>query len=263
MVWAYIFEVTYLTLINMGKKPRWSASEVVEFCGWDFLQRMLDLARLTRTRRLIAAGFLTGGRIAETLVLEDPHFDFDMDPNMVVVRAMPVVKRHEKVGEKRKWKCTGHCKMRWGTRQRPREPRPDEFERHTISEYMGWETKLKKAYRTFPFPKAEPLVPVLRDLLQGIDGPLFGFKYDTAYNELIAIGKELGTWIPTHWFRAQRASQLALEYGFEEHDLVEWFLWRDYMTAIHYARKGYKGLAAKMVRIPPPPVPSATRPAVS
>ena len=233
----------------MPKKPRWTAAEVEEFCGWDFLQKMLDLAGMKRTRRLIAAGFSTGGRMGkEILMLKDTHFNFKVDPKMVVVRTMPVSKRYEKVKTQKKWKCEGHCKMRWGGRQRPREPRPDELKRHGIIEYNGWETKLKTAYRTFPFPKTEPLVPTLRDLIRGMDGRLFDFKYDTAYNELIAIGKQLDTWIPTHWFRAQRASQLVWDYGFGEHELIEWFIWRDYMTAFNYARKGYKGLAAKMVR---------------
>jgi len=230
-------------------KPRWTAAEVEEFCGWDFLQRMVKLARLTRTKKLIAAGFLTGGRIMEDFMLERKHFDFKIDPDMVVVRAMPVVKRYEKVGERKKWRCFGHCKMRWGTRQRPREPTPREQAKHNIVEYAGWKTKLKTAYRTFPFPKTEPLVPVLVESLKGIKkGKIFDFKYDVAYDDVVEIGKQLGTHIPTHWFRAQRASQLALEYGFGEHELIEWFLWRDYMTAFTYARKGYKGLAAKMVR---------------
>lgn len=233
----------------MTKKPRWTAAEVKEFCGWDFLQQMMKQARLTRTKRLIAASFLTGGRIMEVLMLERRHFDFKIDPKMVVIRTMPVVKRHEKVGKLKKWRCFGHCKMRWGGRQRPREPTSEEMIRHNIVEYEGWDTKLKTAYRTFPFPKTEPLTPVLRELLKDIGkGKIFDIIYRTAYNDVVEVGKQLGTHIPTHWFRAQRASQLALEYGFGEHELIEWFLWRDYMTAFTYARKGYKGLAAKMMR---------------
>jgi len=229
-------------------KPRWTASEVEEFCGWDFLQRMVDLAELPRTKLSIVSDFLTGGRINEDLMLERRHFLLDQDPVHVVVRTMPIIKRYEKVKTQKKWKCEDHCKMRWGGRQRPREPTSEERKRHNIVEYNGWETKMKIAYRTFPFPKTEPLVPALCEMLDGIDGKLFDFKYDTAYNDVVKIGRQLGTHIPTHWFRAQRASQLVWDYGFSEHDLVEWFVWRDYMTAFGYARKGYKGLAAKMVR---------------
>lgn len=232
----------------MPKRPRWTADEVEEFCGWAFLRRMVDLARLRRTKLLVTTSFLTGGRINEVLMLEKGHFLFNQDPQMVVVRTMPIIKRHEKVGELKKWKCVGHCKMRWGTRQRPQAPTPAEFERHKIVEYTGWDTKLKIGYRTFPFPQSEPLVPIFKELLEGLDGKLFRFKYPTAYDDVTKLGKELGVWIPTHWFRAQRASQLAFEYGFNEHDLVEFFKWKDYMTAFHYSSKGYKGLAAKMVR---------------
>jgi len=231
----------------MTKKPRWKAEEVKEFCGWDFLMRMVEQADSPRLKLLIAAGFSTGARINETLKLEAKHFDFNLDPNMVVVRAMPVIKRYEKIGQTTKWKCIGHCKMRWGSAQRQREPTEIERSRHNILEYQGWVTRPKEAYRTFPFPKTEPLVKTLQELLPA-NGKLFSVGYSTAYNELTNLGQSMGTWIPTHWFRAQRASQLAFEYGFSEHELIEWFLWRDYMTAFNYARKGYKGLAAKMVK---------------
>ncbi len=237
-----------MVYVKETAKPRWTAEAIKKFCGWGFLQRMANLAGTIQTKRLVVAGFLTGGRISETLQLEVSHFNFGEDPEMVVVEAMPVVKRYEKVGEKKKWKCQYHCKMRWGTRKHPEEPNPDERERHDIVEYTGYETKSLEAYRTFPFPKKEPLVPILQELLEGVDRQLFDINYAKSYKEIIEIGKKLRTWIPTHWFRAQRASQLAIEYGYEEHDLTEWFLWRDYETAFRYARKGYKGLATKMVR---------------
>lgn len=237
-----------MTYEKSSARTRWTAAEVKEFCGWDFLQRMVESAGLPRTKLLIAAGFLTGGRISETLQLSQKHFDFQMDSLMVVVRTMPVVKRYKKVGTREKWKCDGHCKMRWGTHQVPRAPTPDELNGHRIVAYSGWETRPETSYRTFPFPKNELLVPVLQDLMNGGDDRLFDVGYAAAYKDMTDLGRELGVWIPTHWFRAQRASQLALEYGFSEHELAEWFLWRDYQTAWIYARKGYRGLAAKMVR---------------
>lgn len=227
-------------------KPRWKAEDVVQFCGWDFLQQMVDLAWPTWVKRLVVAGFLTGGRISENFMLEKKHFNFD-NPRVVVVEAMPVMKHYEKIGRITKWKCEDHCKMRWGTHNHPEEPSPDERERHNIVEYMGWKTRPKLAYRTFPFLKKEPLVPVFRELLEGVDGKLFNIKYNTAYTKVTEIGKALDTWIPTHWFRAQRASQLAYEYGYNEHDLIKWFLWSDYDTAFRYARKGPGDLAEKML----------------
>lgn len=230
------------------KKRRWSAAEVDQFCGWEFLKEMYEMTKTKRTKDLIVGGFLTGGRIAkEILMLESTHFDFNIDPDVVLVRAMPVSKRYEKIREQIKWKCQGHCKMRWGSRQRPREPNQNERDRHEIVDYSGWVTRLKTSYRSFPFPKTEMFVDRLKQITQAKTGRLYDFGYSTAYNELTAIGKELGTWIPTHWFRAQRASQLALEYDFGVQELSEFFDWKDYRTALIYARKGYKGLAKKMI----------------
>jgi len=39
-----------------------------------------------------------------------------------------------------------------------------------------------------------------------------------------------------------------LEYGFDVHDLIDFFSWKSLQTAIHYSRMGWKGLANKMKR---------------
>lgn len=49
-----------------------------------------------------------------------------------------------------------------------------------------------------------------------------------------------------HWFRAQRASQLVADYGFEVMDLVDFFRWEKSDVALTYARRGWRGLASKM-----------------
>jgi len=227
------------------KKPRWKAEEVAEFCGWEFLNRMISVARTDRDRVLIAVAFLTGGRVSEVLKLRKEHFDFVQNPTHVIVRTMPIGKRYRKIRKLPKWKCEGHCKMRWTT-----EPTPELISQHgEITQYEGWETRPVDAHRTFPFPKKESLVHILEEWVRGL-GPeqrLIKLKYPRAYEITTDIGKILGTWIPTHWFRAQRASQLAFEYGFNEHDLVRFFDWKDYKTAFNYARKRYKELATKMV----------------
>lgn len=228
------------------KKKRWTADEVEEFCGWDFLIQMVSLCRKGRDKGLVAAAFLTGGRMNEVLPLQQKHFLFDQDPTHVVVKTMPLVKRYKKVRLQEKWRCDNHCRMRWN-----KEPTIEVQGKHNIVKYAGWETNPIKAFRTFPFPKSEPLVPFLMDWAGGLADPearLFNLSYQRAYEITTDLGRQMGIWIPTHWFRAQRASQLAFEYGFNEHDLVEFFKWSDYMTAFHYASKGYKGLAVKMVR---------------
>jgi hypothetical protein len=37
-----------------------------------------------------------------------------------------------------------------------------------------------------------------------------------------------------------------LDYGYEVVDLIDYFTWEKYDTALRYAKKGWRGLAAKM-----------------
>ena len=118
-----------------------------------------------------------------------------------------------------------------------------------IGEYVDedgktrWITKKTVSYRTFPIPLKEPLTPYITEWLDYIkNGQLFRISRIQVYRILRRIDQD----IYPHWLRSQRASQLALEYGFNVHDLVEFFGWKDLRTALHYSRKGWKGLAAKM-----------------
>jgi len=51
-----------------------------------------------------------------------------------------------------------------------------------------------------------------------------------------------------HWFRAQRASQLKIDYGFDLDALREFFGWkmRNVGVPVIYAKVGWIGLARKM-----------------
>lgn len=51
-----------------------------------------------------------------------------------------------------------------------------------------------------------------------------------------------------HWFRAQRACQLAFDYGFDRGDLEEFFSWKERRESMaqRYASLGWKGLARRM-----------------
>lgn len=231
----------------MEKKPRWTAADVKEFCGWDFLQELHAKAQTKRDKALVIAAFLTGGRISEVLQLRRDHFILDHDEEFIIVRTMPRVKGFQKIRDMTKWKCESHCKMRWEF-----PPTEELLTKHgKILQYTGWLTKPFKEYRTFPINRKEPLIPGLLTYLDQLPGPdarLFRIKRSRAYDITTTIGEKLNMHVPTHWFRAQRASQLAFEYGFNEHDLVEFFKWKNYQTAFHYASKGYKGLTQKMVR---------------
>jgi len=189
--------------------------EIVEsFCGWDYLLELIAKCECTRDKGLISALFETGGRVSEVLELKKANFVIQ-EP-YIIVKAMPVLKRYEKVGER----FDDEGKKRWVTRR-------------------------KKGYRTFPIHTKEPLCSKLIDHVINLESEhLFRVGRVQVYRIVTGIDKN----IFPHWFRAQRASQLAVEYGFDMHDLVDFFNWKSLGTAVHYSRMGWKGLATKMVR---------------
>ena len=74
-------------------------------------------------------------------------------------------------------------------------------------------------------------------------GPLSRFW---AYKVIGRVGEEAGLDVWPHWFRAQRASPLVADYGFEILGLIDFFGWTKHDMALTYARKGGRGLASKM-----------------
>jgi len=198
---------------NMPKTHRVDV-DVKEFCGWDYLMRIIKRARKGEERALIATLFLTGGRVSEVLQLRRDHFDLSNE-KVILVKGMPVEKRFRKVGE---YKIGGKVK---------------------------WDTVKEFDERTFPIMRSEPLVPTLLEWLNGIhdkDKLLFDMSRTKAFYIVRDVEKDLYP----HWFRAQRASQLAAEYGFDLHSLMDYFHWKDIQIALHYSRLGWQGLARKM-----------------
>jgi site-specific recombinase XerD len=196
------------------KQAKRSVEVVESFCGWDFLLKLLQKCEQERDRALISALFETGGRVSEVLQLKKDNFV--VQEPYVVVKAMPVLKRYNKVGEfidrngRKRWKTAG-----------------------------------KKAYRTFPIHIKEPLCsPLLKYVEARRTERLFSIGRFQVYR----IVRDLDDDVFPHWFRAQRASQLALEYGFDVHDLIDFFNWKSLQTATHYSHMGWKGLANKMKR---------------
>ncbi len=133
----------------------------------------------------------------------------------MLIVTMPVLKRYKKIGE-------------------------------TVDPATGrkkWITEKQTTQRCFPINLTEPLIPELFSYMQGRAGRLFDITRIRAYQVITRTDPR----IYPHWFRAQRASQLAYEYGFDVHDLMDFFGWLNVGTAIHYSRMGWKGLAAKML----------------
>ena len=237
-------------------KSRSVDEDVEAFCGWEFLVELIEAAPSPFMQGLMAALFGTGGRISEVLGLCKWNIDTALHPDVVVVKQMPLLKRFEKVGEVAKWKCVGHCRRRWIER-----PTQDEYREHKIKKYVGWITKSKRDQRTFPIRVSEPLTKYLVAWYESVKGPLdvlFPIKRSAAFVRVRNIGKELDKDIPfcnirspliyDHWFRAEKACQLAFDYGFDKDDLEEFFQWKERRPSMakRYASLGWIGLARRM-----------------
>lgn len=115
-----------------------------------------------------------------------------------------------------------------------------------------YQTRRVMLYRIFPVPTDEPLISAILEYAHKVpEGKhLFPVTPTRAYQIVDAVDPSV--W--PHWFRAQRAAQLAREYGFDLHSLMEFFQWKDMKTALRYASMGYGGLlqrlpAGKVARI--------------
>ena len=174
-------------------------------------------------KSFIATLFLSGGRVSEVLQLQAHHFDIVEEEGLVIVRGAPLLKRYKKV-----------------------EERPD----------GSWETlPVDATRRPFPIVVQEPLAPYLLDRLNQVrSGYLFpsprrpGRPLSRAWAFKLARRLEDASGTPCwpHAFRSWRASQLVSDYGFEVLDLLDFFGWAKHDQAVTYARRGWRGLAARM-----------------
>jgi len=98
--------------------------------------------------------------------------------------------------------------------------------------------------RTIPIKRSDPLWPYIEAWLE--DKKPDDILFDISRSKVWGLLKEIDEELYPHWFRAQRASQLAFEYGWDASRLSEFFAWKHFPTALKYARRGYKGLAEEM-----------------
>jgi hypothetical protein len=195
-------------------KKRGVDKDVFGFCGWDYLRLLVGVCGDSFDKALISGLFETGGRISEVLKLRFDNFHFGKfsDPRIVVVE-MTVSKRR----------------------------RPE--------------------MRVFPIRSDEPLAPYLLSYVKSVKGLLFPISRVTAFLTIRSVGERLArrgvhpdfsaiksSQLYPHWFRAQRASQLRADYGFDEYDLKDFFHWRrsGEMPSI-YSRLSWEQLALKML----------------
>lgn len=229
-----------------------------EFAGWDAFDELLKYTQAPVQSRFILALIKTGGRSGEVLQLGKPNFKVNRRDKMLYVKDMRLEKR-------------------WGTNKDPVTHKALRLPNGKLSTF----TKID--YRKdFPIWLDEPLTKEFLSAIDAVDGTyLFKSPYKKhefycvnwgymflrkitddlprpLFNRLglnqpfrdnrtgIDLAQTIHLW--QHYFRAQRASQLRSEYGFTEADLMEYFGWKDYTTALHYSRLGATQLGKKILK---------------
>ena len=229
-----------------------------EWIGYRPLLKLVELAGKPREQAFLSALFLTGGRVSEVLGLRRSNFEIRRDENLIIVRSMPLLKRYRKIEEKTYTDFKGHYIRKWVTVrvEARRKPFPILLAEPLTPFLLGWiESIPEEDGLLFPSPYREgkplsrfwayrtirrldeSISPELRQKL-GLDKPLVV--------EGLKVKDRLHLWL--HWFRSQRACCLVSEYGFQLHDLIDWFSWENVETALNYAKKGWRGLAEKMLQ---------------
>lgn len=209
--------------------------DVKKFCEWKLLIEIVEAAQSigfkgTRNAGFVSALFNCGSRVSETLLLKPDMFGVykGCQPKLILVEGIPLLKRYQKIDEY----VDEHGKRRYHTKTievtRDVSMRVDE---PLIKPMLNWVVHALKNNYEWLFPSPYK------------DGPL---SRKWAYLLIQKIEKRVGLELYPHWFRAQRASQLASEYDFREAGLLEWFQWEKWETAKKYCKLGPLGLAKKM-----------------
>jgi site-specific recombinase XerD len=197
-------------------KQRGVDKDVFGFCGWSYLLALTHVCINRLESALISSLFETGGRVSEVITLESSSFHFNRhrDPRIVVIE-MSVSKRRK--GPNR---------------------------------------------RVFPIRSDEPLAPYMLNYARNVNGKLFDLSRVSVFNIVRRVGQRLAKnrvhpdfsaikshQLYPHWFRAQRASQLRADYGFDSADLKDFFYWtrREEMPSV-YSRLSWEQLAEKMLK---------------
>lgn len=219
---------------------------VTQFVGWGRVQALIDRAQEigdarrgepTGTRDgsleayLMAGGFraseIVRSRLPEPIMVGEEEVGFsglrpenvkvvaDGKPPHILFDTVMALKGYRKVGESKD--ADGH---------------------------KHFETVRVPIYRTFPIPLDEPITKRLLEYLEERRGQEWMFPFTATRAYQIIEETDSSIWI--HWWRAQRAAQLAREYGFKLHELMEFFQWKDMKTALRYASMGYGALLEKL-----------------
>ena len=229
-----------------------------EWVGYPAILELIELASQPREQAFLSALFLTGGRVSEVLALRKGMFEVRGQEHLIIVRGMRLFKRYKKLQELNLTNIRGETLRRWVTErlEKTRKPFPILMDEPPTPYLLIWIDSLPiedSLLFESPYNVGKPLTrfwayrfirkldeavsPELRRKL-GLDKPLIV--------EGVKVKDKLHLWL--HFFRSQRACCLVSEYGFELHDLLDFFSWEHIQTAMDYAKKGWRGLAEKMLQ---------------
>lgn len=194
----------------------------VGWVGWDSMRRLVEKMGRYDLKALVAFLFLSGLRVSEALAVHEGMVKAEDD--FIVIQNVPLLKRFTKKGVYY----------------------DEDGGRH-------FDTEPKPTYAVKIFPAWEPLVPYFMDYVWDVrrkariyerENPLlWRFGRVHAYVEI-----RKRTNLFPHWFRAMRAVQLAVEYGFSTLQLKEFFKWEDLNTVFSYAMLSTSELAKAFPR---------------
>lgn len=239
-----------------------------EFTGWDHYTELLEQINSSmslnpeRDKAFFAILFELGCRVREVLgkrikpekilitkkkkrkqrlkiefispPLKRSNFLFTK-PNRLIVTDIPILKKHKKFDHTIIKKESIPINTPPSHRELWHKNEEGLFER------KKWKTKRLYLTRRIEIPLDEPLLKYVVDYIKNCDGILFNRKYDYYYqlcrklNPLQENYPKVPKHIFPHWWRSQRACQLAAEYGFTLHKLLDFFQWKDIRTAQIYA----------------------------
>jgi len=254
-------------------KKRWTVKMMKvyrKFCGWDTLKDLINAVEIglrgysreilihdeverKEARAMIATVFETGARICEVIGQNKPGGIEGLKCNDISVIGdrvnviFNIEKRYVKKQKVIKYRAIDGTKLRWLTEEDARKSG------HPYEPYEGFISEREVEIRNIVFPKWEPLVPIMLDWVEevrrvdGENAKLFSITYNKAYRIIKRAGERIGEDFPPHRLRAERATQLVLEYGFDDHELTEWFMWKSPVIAHDYTTLAPK-IVEKMFR---------------
>jgi len=239
-----------------------------------------------RDRDLAAALSLTGGRITEVLMARKENFVLEDD--FIYVKNLPLLKRHTREKDLIETKTSPPTKEEQVEAKKNKEiwewiTKENLFEKYKVS------SDPTIIYRQeFPIPRWEPMTDFLVERINKsrtwlFPSPYTGTRKESAgvekwmkeifgvtgrpwispqrayqivqeasqrIGEFVVIKKVKAFGVWNHWFRSQRASQLARDYEFGDSHLNAFFGWvepRTAGTARRYTKIGVTGLEDQMV----------------